>query len=249
MRTDVTKEADLATLVDRTVERFGRLDAVCNNAGFQERRAPCWSSRTTIYAQVFDTNVRFLFNAMRLRDSRHAGDGGGAIVNITSVSGFRNPYPGFSLYNASKAAAISLTRSTALEYAPQGVRINSVAPGPGGDRHDALDRVGRYAGGGRADCRCGGWGIRKRSPWPRSGCCRTRRATSWGTCSAPMAGFWRGSCRAKGTGRVCSGRSRMSDSSPAFTVIDARQLRYGSIARRNSAASTRCAAPRGGREP
>ena len=55
--------------------------------------------------------------------------GGGAIVNTTSVSGFRNPYTGLALYNASKAAAIALTRSAAMEYAPQGIRINSVAPG------------------------------------------------------------------------------------------------------------------------
>ncbi len=50
-------------------------------------------------------------------------------MNITSVSGYRNPYPGLSLYNASKAAAITLTRSAAMEYASLGVRINSVAPG------------------------------------------------------------------------------------------------------------------------
>lgn len=129
VRTDVTQEADLEALVERTVERFGRLDAVCNNAGFQERRAPLLEQSDDVYARVFDTNVRFLFNAMRFQIPALLASGGGAIVNTTSVSGFRNPYPGFALYNASKAAAISLTRSTALEYAPQGVRINSVAPG------------------------------------------------------------------------------------------------------------------------
>jgi NAD(P)-dependent dehydrogenase (short-subunit alcohol dehydrogenase family) len=126
---DVMREADLAALVDRTVERFGRLDAICNNAGFQERRAPLLEQSDETFTRVFDTNVRFLFNAMRFEIPALLASGGGAIVNVTSVSGFRNPYPGFALYNASKAAAISLTRSTALEYAPQGVRINSVAPG------------------------------------------------------------------------------------------------------------------------
>ncbi len=126
---DVTREADLAALVERTVARFGRLDAVCNNAGYQERRAPLLEQSDDAYAQVFDTNVRFLFNAMRFEIPALIASGGGAIVNTTSVSGFRNPYPGFALYNASKAAAIALTRSAALEYAPQGVRINSVAPG------------------------------------------------------------------------------------------------------------------------
>ncbi len=126
---DVTQEADLARLVELVVGRFGRLEAVCNNAGFQERRAPLLEQSDDAFAQVFDTNVRFLFNAMRFEIPALLASGGGEIVNTTSVSGIRNPYPGFALYNASKAAAISLTRSAALEYAPQGVRINSVAPG------------------------------------------------------------------------------------------------------------------------
>lgn len=127
--TDVTREHDLEALVDQTLARFGRIDAVFNNAGFQERRAPMLDQSDEVFARVFDTNVRFLFNAMRFEIPALLACGGGAIVNTTSVSGFRNPYPGFALYNASKAAAISLTRSAALEYAPQGVRINSVAPG------------------------------------------------------------------------------------------------------------------------
>src|SRR3546814_4312530 len=55
--------------------------------------------------------------------------GGGVIVNNASVSGLRNPNPGLSLYAASKAAAISLTRSAAMEYAPAGIRINAISPG------------------------------------------------------------------------------------------------------------------------
>ncbi|TXG80192.1 MAG: glucose 1-dehydrogenase [Thermomicrobiales bacterium] len=127
--TDVTREADLANLVDRAIARFGRLDAICNNAGHQERRALLLEQSDNAFAQVFDTNVRFLFNAMRFEIAAMLETGGGTIVNTTSVSGVRNPYPGFALYNASKAAAIALTRSAALEYAPHGVRINSVAPG------------------------------------------------------------------------------------------------------------------------
>ncbi len=125
---DVTQDADLASMVDQIVTRFGRLDAVFNNAGFQERRALLAEQPESLYDQVFDTNVRAIFNAMR-HEIPAMLQTGGAIVNTTSVSGFRNPYPGFSLYNASKAAAISLTRTAALEYAPHGIRINSVAPG------------------------------------------------------------------------------------------------------------------------
>ncbi|WP_084539590.1 SDR family NAD(P)-dependent oxidoreductase [Azorhizobium doebereinerae] len=127
--TDVTREEDAAGLVAAALARFGRLDAVFNNAGFQEKRAPLAEQDEATFAQVFDTNVRALFNAMRHQIPALLAAGGGAMVNNTSVSGIRNPNPGLSLYGASKAAAIALTRSAAMEYAPRGVRINAVAPG------------------------------------------------------------------------------------------------------------------------
>lgn len=126
---DVTCEADLAGLVEQTMTRFGRLDAAFNNAGFQERRALLAAHTDDVYAQVFDTNVRAVFHAMRHEIPALVASGGGAIVNNTSVSGMRNPNPGLSLYGASKAAAIALTRAAAMEYAPQRIRINAVAPG------------------------------------------------------------------------------------------------------------------------
>lgn len=126
---DVTREADLARLVAETTARFGRLDAVFNNAGFQERRLPLAEQTDAVYQQVFDTNVRAIFHAMRHEIPALVAVGGGTIVNNTSVSGVRNPNAGLSLYSASKAAAIALTRAAAMEYAPAGVRINAVAPG------------------------------------------------------------------------------------------------------------------------
>ena len=127
--TDVTQEEDAAALVDVVVARFGRLDVAFNNAGLQERRAALADQTDAVYAKVFDTNVRALFNGMRFQIAAMLKGGGGAIVNNTSVSGLRNPNPGLSLYSASKAAAIALTRAAAMEYAPHGVRINAVAPG------------------------------------------------------------------------------------------------------------------------
>jgi NAD(P)-dependent dehydrogenase (short-subunit alcohol dehydrogenase family) len=126
---DVTRESDIAKTVEQTMARFGRIDRVFNNAGFQERRAPLVEQPDTVYAQVFDTNVRAIFHAMRHEIPALLVSGGGAIVNNTSVSGMRNPNPGLTLYGASKAAAISLTRAAAMEYAPSGIRINAVAPG------------------------------------------------------------------------------------------------------------------------
>ncbi|WP_371823969.1 SDR family NAD(P)-dependent oxidoreductase [Phyllobacterium sp. 628] len=127
--TDVAHEADVEKLVGTVLHRFGRLDAVFNNAGFQEKRASLTQQTDAVYTQVFDTNVRAMVHCLRHQIPALLLGGGGTIVNNTSVSGLRNPNPGLSLYSASKAAAISLTRSAAMEYAPQNVRINAVAPG------------------------------------------------------------------------------------------------------------------------
>ena len=128
-QTDITREDEVARLVGTAVERCGRLDVAFNNAGFQERRAPLEEQGTDIYDRVFDTNVRALFLCLRHQLPAMLAQGRGSIVVNASVSGVRNPNPGFSLYSASKAAAISLTRSVALENAPRGIRINAIAPG------------------------------------------------------------------------------------------------------------------------
>lgn len=128
VQTDVTREAEVARLVEATVSRFGGLDVVFNNAGHQERRAPLVEQTDDIFTAVFDGNVRSVFHCLRHQLPAMEAKGGRIVVNA-SVSGVRNPNPGFSLYSASKAAVVSLTRSAALEWAPRGVRINAVAPG------------------------------------------------------------------------------------------------------------------------
>jgi NAD(P)-dependent dehydrogenase (short-subunit alcohol dehydrogenase family) len=129
LATDITREDEVAALVGETVARFGRLDGAFNNAGLQERRAPLAEGDDATYARVFDANVRALLHCLRHEIRAMQAAGGGAIVNNASVSGMRNPNPGLALYAASKAAAISLTRTAAMEYAPHGIRINAVAPG------------------------------------------------------------------------------------------------------------------------
>ncbi|PIT02922.1 short-chain dehydrogenase [Bradyrhizobium nitroreducens] len=129
LRTDITREDEVARMVRTAIERCGRLDVAFNNAGFQERRAPLEEQGTDVYDTVFDTNVRALFLCLRHQLPAMLAQGSGSIVVNASVSGMRNPNPGFSLYSASKAAAISLTRSAAMENAPRGIRINAIAPG------------------------------------------------------------------------------------------------------------------------
>ncbi len=129
LRTDVTREEEVERLVATAVGRYGRLDIAFNNAGFQERRAPLETQGNAVYDQVFDTNVRAVFLCLRHQLPAMFAQGQGRIVVNASVSGVRNPNPGFSLYSASKAAAISMVRSAAMEAAPRGVRINAIAPG------------------------------------------------------------------------------------------------------------------------
>jgi NAD(P)-dependent dehydrogenase (short-subunit alcohol dehydrogenase family) len=129
VRTDVTREEDVERLVGVVIERYGRLDAAFNNAGFQERRAPLEQQSSAVYDEVFDANVRSVFLCLRYQLPVMFGRGQGRIVVNASVSGVRNPNTGLSLYSASKAAVISLVRSAAMEAAPLGICINAIAPG------------------------------------------------------------------------------------------------------------------------
>ena len=125
---DLRRPEEIEAMVAATLARFGRLDVAFNNAGFQEARADLADQPDAVYDAVFDTNVRAVFLAMRaeIAAMRTAG---GVIVNNASVTGVRNAYPGLSLYAASKAAVLAMTRAAALEYGPAGIRINAVSPG------------------------------------------------------------------------------------------------------------------------
>lgn len=130
IQADLTDPEQLRSAVARTCERFGSLDAAFNNAGMQERRALLAEQSDDVFDAVFAANVRAVFQCMRAEIGAMLLTGiGGTIINNASVSGLRNPNPGLALYSASKAAVLSLTRSAALEYAPRGIRINSVSPG------------------------------------------------------------------------------------------------------------------------
>jgi NAD(P)-dependent dehydrogenase (short-subunit alcohol dehydrogenase family) len=129
IQTDVAKPLELKRLHERIVDEHGRLDIAFNNSGFQEPRAALVEQDPALFDRVFDVNVRALYLGLQHQIAIMLKQGGGIIIANTSVSGLRNPNPGLALYSASKAAAISLVRSAAMEYAPYGIRINAVAPG------------------------------------------------------------------------------------------------------------------------
>jgi NAD(P)-dependent dehydrogenase (short-subunit alcohol dehydrogenase family) len=130
VRTDLTQEGAAQALVARTVELYGGLDGAFNNAGIEgETFAPTHQATLGNYTQVFDTNVRAVFDCLRAELPALLARGGGAIVNNASIAGLIG-FPGMAIYSASKHAVVAFTRAAALEYAAQGLRINAVAPGP-----------------------------------------------------------------------------------------------------------------------
>ena len=126
---DVRKEDDVRALVDRTIERFGRLDVAVNNAGTEGRPGPITDQTAESYAATFDTNVLGTLLSVKHELRVMQAQGSGSIINISSTYGHEGG-AGASVYVASKHAVEGMTKSAALEAASSGVRINAVAPGP-----------------------------------------------------------------------------------------------------------------------
>ena len=129
IRADVRHDDDVRDLVDRTVARFGRLDAAVNTAGTEGKPGPVTEQTAGSYAATFDTNVLGTLLSMKHELRVMQAQGSGSIVNISSTYG-HDGAGGASIYSASKHAVEGLTRSAALEAAASGVRVNAVAPGP-----------------------------------------------------------------------------------------------------------------------
>jgi 3-oxoacyl-[acyl-carrier protein] reductase len=124
---DVSKGDDVKAMVDAAVDGFGRLDVMINNAGFTHHNQPMLDVDEATFDKVYAVNVKSIYWAAQHAVPVFRKQGGGQFVNIASTAGVR-PRPGLTWYNGSKAAVILLTRSMAVELAPDKIRVNAVNP-------------------------------------------------------------------------------------------------------------------------
>jgi NAD(P)-dependent dehydrogenase (short-subunit alcohol dehydrogenase family) len=141
VQADVTDEAQIEALVAKTLATYGRLDVAFNNAGL-EWTGPITEVTRADYQTLFDTNVWSVIASMKHEVTAMLKSGGGSIINTSSIAGHIG-MANMSLYIAAKHAVEGLTKTAALEYAKQGIRVNAVAPAV-----IATDMVTRFTGGG-----------------------------------------------------------------------------------------------------
>jgi NAD(P)-dependent dehydrogenase (short-subunit alcohol dehydrogenase family) len=145
IRNDVADEAAVKRMIDTIVAEYGRLDLAVNNAGTSNETGTLVQSSSDNYRAMVDTNILGVYFCMKHEIAQMLTQGKGAIVNLASIAGLNGiPYAG--PYGSTKHAVVGLTKSSALDHATQGIRINGVAPGA-----IKTDIIGKQLDGGDAN--------------------------------------------------------------------------------------------------
>jgi len=124
---DVSSRADVERAARQTIEAFGRVDIVVNNAGTTHRNKPLMEVEEAEFDRIFAVNVKSILLTAQAFVPHMRGHGGGVFINVGSTAALR-PRPGLTVYNASKGAAHLMTKSMAVELAPDKIRVCALAP-------------------------------------------------------------------------------------------------------------------------
>lgn len=126
-KVDVSRNADVKAMVDAAVDAFGRVDIQVNNAGMSHANQPLLNVPEDMFDRIYAVNCKSLYLSAMHLVPLFRRQGGGCFVNVASTAGVR-PRPGLTWYNGSKGAAIMLTKSMAVELAPDKIRVNGINP-------------------------------------------------------------------------------------------------------------------------
>lgn len=128
VRTDVSDHRDCKKMVEKSVEKYGRLDYACNNAGIGGEQNPTAEYSIEGWQQLIGVNLSGVFYCMKYEIPEMLKAGGGAIVNVASILA-RVAFSGAPAYVSAKHGVVGLTQNTAIEYGEKGIRVNAVGPG------------------------------------------------------------------------------------------------------------------------